>query len=200
MQDVVITWPQINVIWSGKVPASFPEFSLERIRLRKILPMHTADVYRALSDPRVIAHYGVSYSSLAETEEQMRWFEQIVAEQSGIWWGISLGNQSSLIGACGFNDWSHAHRKAEIGYWLMPEYWRQGFLSEALPSMLRYGFDTMGLHRVHADVEPENGPSCALLRKCGFQLEGTLRDVEFKEGRFLSLHQYSLLSTDLNKP
>lgn len=78
----------------------------------------------------------------------------------------------------------------------MPEYWRRGLLSEALPSMIDYGFSTMGLHRIHADVEPENEPSCALLRKFGFKLEGTLRDVEFKDGRFLSLHQYSLLSTD----
>nr|WP_314487704.1 GNAT family protein [uncultured Pseudomonas sp.] len=176
---------------------AFPEFRLERITLRKILPMHVVDVYKALSDPRVIAHYGVSYSSLAETEEQMRWFERIITERSGIWWGISLINQASLIGACGFNDWCHTHRKAEIGYWLMPEYWRQGLLSEALLSVIDYGFGNLGLHRIHADVEPENEPSCSLLRKFGFQREGTLRDVEFKDGRFLSLHPYSLLSTDL---
>ncbi|WP_342648773.1 GNAT family protein [Pseudomonas sp. REB1044] len=174
----------------------FPEFLLERISLRKILPSHISDVYKALSNPQVIAHYGVSYSSLAETEEQMRWFERIVNERSGIWWGISLVNNESLIGACGFNNVCHDHRKAEIGYWLMPEYWGRGLLSEALPSMIDYGFSTMGLHRIHADVEPENEPSCALLKKFGFMLEGTLRDVEFKGGRFLSLHQYSLLSTD----
>ncbi|PVZ19879.1 MULTISPECIES: GNAT family N-acetyltransferase [unclassified Pseudomonas] len=176
-----------------------PEFLLKRITLRKILPSHLVDVYRALSNPKVIAHYGVSYSSLTETEEQMRWFERIVAEKSGIWWGISFINHESLIGACGFNDVCHEHRKAQIGYWLMPEYWRQGLLSEALPSMIDYGFSTLRLHPIHAEVEPENESSCALLRKFGFQREGTLRDVEFKDGAFLSLHQYGLLSTDIRE-
>lgn len=78
----------------------------------------------------------------------------------------------------------------------MPEHWRKGLLTEALPAVIRYGFRDMGLHRIHADVEPENKPSCALLTKFGFHLEGTLRDVELKDGKFLSLHQYSLLSSD----
>ncbi|MBA1194091.1 GNAT family N-acetyltransferase [Pseudomonas entomophila] len=90
----------------------------------------------------------------------------------------------------------HAHRHAHLGYWLMPEHWRKGLLSEALPWILQYAFDHLQIHRVHADVEPENTASCALLRKVGFQLEGTLRDVEIKDGRFLSLHQYSLLASD----
>ncbi|MPQ85456.1 GNAT family N-acetyltransferase [Pseudomonas sp. MAFF 730085] len=174
----------------------FPEFSLERIKLRKIRPRDIGSVYMGLSDPRVVAQYGVSYKSLAATDEQMRWFEQIICQKTGIWWAIALNTDDSMIGACGLNDWCHKHRKAEVGYWLMPEHWRKGLLTEALPAVIRYGLCDMGLHRIHADVEPDNEPSCALLTKFGFHLEGTLRDVELKDGRFLSLHQYSLLSSD----
>ncbi|WP_236100859.1 GNAT family N-acetyltransferase [Pseudomonas argentinensis] len=52
------------------------------------------------------------------------------------------------------------------------------------------------MHRVHLDIEPENVASWRLAEKLGFSREGTLRDVEYKGGRYLSLHQYSLLSTD----
>ena len=175
---------------------NFPEFSLERIKLRKIRPEDVGAVYAGLSDPRVVAYYGVSYASLAATDEQIAWFEHIVSQGQGIWWAIALHENDLMIGACGLNDWCNQHRKAEIGYWLMPQHWRKGLLTEALPSILRYGLQDMGLHRIHADVEPDNEPSCALLRKFGFQLEGTLRDVELKAGKFISLHQYSLLSSD----
>jgi ribosomal-protein-alanine N-acetyltransferase len=49
---------------------------------------------------------------------------------------------------------------------------------------------------VHADVEPENAASLHLLEKLGFAHEGTLRDVEYKDGRYISLHQLSLIETD----
>ncbi|WP_263272278.1 GNAT family N-acetyltransferase [Pseudomonas phytophila] len=166
------------------------------MRLRPVRPADLPAVYAGLSDPQVIAHYGVSYSSLEATEVQMRWFEEIVAEQTGAWWAIAEFKNDSIIGACGFNDWSHEHRRTELGYWLMPAYWRQGLLTEALPSVFRYAFNALGVHRIHADVEPANAASCALLRKLGFHLDGTLRDVELKDGEFLSLHQYSLLRTD----
>lgn len=175
---------------------NLPEFALDRIRLRPVRPGDLPAVYAGLSDPQVIAHYGVSYSSLEATEGQMRWFEEIVAEQTGAWWAIAKLKDDSMIGACGFNDWSHEHRRVDLGYWLMPTYWRQGLLTEALPSVFRYAFNALGVHRIHADVEPANVASCALLRKLGFHLDGTLRDVELKGCEFLSLHQYSLLRSD----
>jgi ribosomal-protein-alanine N-acetyltransferase len=174
----------------------FPEFSLQRVKLRRIRQADVEMVFAGLSNPEVIKHYGVSYTTLASTGAQMRWFEEILQERSGIWWAIARCDDDSMIGACGFNNWSHTHRNAELGYWLLPDYWGQGLLTAALPLVLRYGFDHMRLHRIHAEVEPENAPSCALLKKLGFYLEGTLRDVELKDGKFLSLYQYSMLSSD----
>lgn len=174
----------------------FPEFSLGKIKLRKFFPDDVDAVFKGLSDPLVIAHYDVSYSSLGATDEQMRWFDQIFSEKSGIWWAIADRQNNSVVGACGFNAWSRLHRSVDLGYWLMPEHWRQGILSEALPTIIRYAFREMGIHRLHADVDTENLASCALLRKLGFHLDGTQRDVEYKEGKFVSVHQYSLLASD----
>ena len=178
------------------MPEDFPELSLERITLRKIRPSDVGIVYAGLSNPLVIAHYGVSYPSLEATQEQMQWFEQIVTERTGLWWAIARIEDDTMIGACGLSDWCHEHRRAELGYWLLPEFWRRGILSEALPGVLRHAFESLGIHRIHADVEPENIASWTLLQKIGFQREGTLRDVELKDGKFLSLHQYGLLATD----
>lgn len=174
----------------------FPEFLLESIRLRRIRPDDLSAVHAGLSNPQVTAHYGVSYSSLEATDEQMRWFERILTEKTGIWWAIADLESDAMLGACGLNDRCQEHRRIELGYWLLPQHWRRRLLSEALPVILRHAFEHMGVHRIHADVEPENVASWALLDKVGFQREGTLRDVEFKNGHYLSLHQYSLLADD----
>ncbi|SHM48779.1 GNAT family N-acetyltransferase [Phytopseudomonas punonensis] len=174
----------------------FPEFTLADCILRCIRPDDIERVYAGLSHPQVIAHYGVSYDSLCATREQMQWYESLLRDRRGIWWAVASRDGDLLMGACGFNDWSHQHHSVDVGYWLLPDYWRRGLLSQALPAILRYAFRHMSVHRVHADIEPENIASCRLIEAQGFTLEGTLRDVECKDGRYLSLHQYSLLATD----
>jgi ribosomal-protein-alanine N-acetyltransferase len=60
--------------------------------------------------------------------------------------------------------------------------------------VIEYWQNTKGVHRIEAFVEEENTGSINVLRKAGFQYEGTMRDCEIKFGRFISLHIYSLLS------
>ena len=178
------------------LPAEFPEFFLPRCTLRRIHRRDTDAIFAGLSHPQVVAHYGVSYDSIEATDEQMHWYDALLADRKGIWWGIALPEHDELIGACGFNDWSHTDRRVDIGYWLMPEYWGKGLMQASLSAILRFALGTLSVHRIHADVEPENHASAQLLERSGFVLEGTLRDVEYKDGRFLSLRQYSMLATD----
>lgn len=178
------------------LPVEFPEFYLPRCTLRRIQRRDVNAIFTGLSHPQVIAHYGVSYHSLEATDEQMRWYDALLEERRGIWWGIALPGRDELVGACGFNEGSYTDRCLDIGYWLMPEHWGRGLMQDCLPTILRFALGTLDVHRIHADVEPENPASGRLLERLGFVLEGTLRDVEYKNGRFLSLHQYSLLATD----
>lgn len=175
--------------------ATVPEFPFANGRLRRIRPDDIAQIYAGLSHPQVIAHYGVSYASLAATGEQMRWYEQLLEDYTGIWWALA-DDDDVLVGACGFNDRNHQHRRVEMGYWLLPQYWQRGLMAQALPPILRYAFQIMGVHRIHLDIELENIASWRLAEKLGFSRDGTLRDVELKDGRYLSLYQYSLLATD----
>ncbi|MET1081137.1 MAG: GNAT family protein [Pseudomonas sp.] len=175
----------------------FPIFETARFRLREIQQADIEVVYLALSDPRVIAHYGVSCDSLEATQLQMDWFRELHEQQEGLWWGICRPEAPhSLLGACGFNDWERAHRRVELGYWLLPDHWGQGIIAECLVPVIVHAFTRMAVHRVEAVVEPDNRASARVLEKLGFVHEGTRRDCEFKAGGFLSLECYGLLSTD----
>lgn len=61
---------------------------------------------------------------------------------------------------------------ATIGYWVGQSHARQGHMTDAVSTVIRFAFDGLGLHRLEAACMPENGPSAALLLKCGFLEEG----------------------------
>jgi ribosomal-protein-alanine N-acetyltransferase len=180
----------------GLPESVFPELRTERFLLRQIVAADTELVYAGLSDPRVIAHYGVSYGSVADTRQQMDWFERIEREGSGLWFGICRGAGLPLIGACGLNDIDARHHRAEIGYWLLPEYWGQGIAFECVSRLLAHAFATMALHRIAADVDIDNKPSQRLLQRLGFQFEGIRRGCERKDGQYLDLQVWARLATD----
>lgn len=176
---------------------SFPEIRTSRFLLRRIVPNDLSRIFAGLSDPRVIANYGVSYESPEATQRQLDWFESIFRNRTGVWWGISdPALNDELLGACGLNDIVVEHKRAELGYWLLPEQWGKGVARECVSAILTYAFGTLGIHRIGADVDIENQKSSNLLESLGFQLEGFRRGCELKNGVFLDMKQYSLLSSD----
>jgi RimJ/RimL family protein N-acetyltransferase len=175
----------------------FPELRTARFRLRRIVPADIGVVFRGLSDPAVIAHYGVSYETLEATQRQMDWFEDIYAAGTGAWWGISDPTPDApLIGACGLNDIHAEHGRGELGYWLLPEHWGRGIATECVGAVLEHAYGAMGLHRVAAEVDAENHASRRVLDRLGFRLEGIRRDYERKHGSFIDLMMYARLATD----
>jgi ribosomal-protein-alanine N-acetyltransferase len=99
-----------------------------------------------------------------------------------------------MIGNGGFHKWEHLHRKAELGYWILPEYQGKGLAAEAISAMITHGFENMALHRIEAEVETENAPSSRILRKMGFELEGIKKECEYINGRFIDLEFWAKLN------
>ena len=175
----------------------FPELRTARFLLRRIVPADAEAVFVGLSDPRVIRHYGVSYRTREEAEVQMRWFEDLLAQGTGIWWAVcEPSNPATLVGAAGLNDVCTKHLRGELGYWLRPDHWGRGVAGECVAAVLDYGYGVMKLHRVAADVDVDNLRSIALLERLGFQFEGVRRGCELKDGRHIDLRVYSRLATD----
>lgn len=171
----------------------FPNLKTERLRLRQITEEDLGNIYSGLSHPEVIKYYGVNYSSLEATREQLAWYAELERTRSGIWWAIISDEDDIFCGAIGYHNISPIHKKAELGFWLLPEFWGKGFIQEAMAPVLDYAFQDLRLHRVEAFVETENISSQNTLKKCHFQQEGILRDSEFKNGRFISVAVFSLI-------
>ena len=175
---------------------NFPELHTARLHLRQITEADLEHIFKGLSHPDVIKYYGVSYSRLDDTWKQLEWYAELERTYTGIWWAITLSQTNEFCGAIGYNNLSRDHRKAELGFWLLPEYWKKGIVREAMQPVLEYGFQELNLHRIEAYVETENISSKKALQKMDFQQEGILRDSEIKNGNFISVAVFSRLKNE----
>ena len=171
-----------------------PTLHTQRLLLREIAASDIYKVFEGLSNPDVIKHYGVSYKTLDATQEQMDWYANMIKNDSGRCWAICSKDNSIFYGVITLPFWEKQHRKAELGYWLLPSFWKQGFVTEAAKKVIEYAFTHMNIHRIKAETEDDNMGSIATLKKLGFVYEGTQRECEIKDGQFLNLEIYALLN------
>lgn len=95
--------------------------------------------------------------------------------EAGEAWPFFIFRQSDdqLLGAVRLSNIRRGvAQSAVIGYWVGQTHTRQGYMTDALTTVIRFAFEGLGLHRLEAVCMPENAPSAALLLKCGFSEEG----------------------------
>lgn len=171
-----------------------PELKTERLILNRIEKTDHTNIYHGLSHPEVIKYYGVSYTSLEAVKEQMDWYENLEKSRSGMWWAIREKAGLDFIGAIGINDYQKEHKKAELGFWLVPEFWGQGIIREAGFTVIEFVFNELKLHRLEAYVETKNISSAKTLGKLGFIHEGRMRDYELKDGKYICVDIFAKLN------
>jgi ribosomal-protein-alanine N-acetyltransferase len=174
----------------------FPELKTERLLLQEIHPEDQPFIFEGLSHPDIIPFYSVRYESLEATGAQMDWYRQLVDGGTGLPWKMIRKETEEKIGVLCVYHFNPQHRKAEVGFWLLPQYWNRGYAMEALQAAIAYWQDEKALHRMEAFVESGNTASSKLLEKAGFQYEGTMHDCEIKEGRYINLRIYAMLYAD----
>jgi len=86
------------------------------------------------------------------------------------------------------------HNKAERGYWLDAKYWNQGFATEAVKSIITFGFDELKLKRIYATHFDHNLASGRVMEKAGMQREGTLKCHTLKNGKYQNHILYAIIS------
>ncbi|MGD0077993.1 MAG: GNAT family protein [Sedimentisphaerales bacterium] len=111
---------------------------------------------------------------------------------------IELRTQRKVIGCTGFIRIDHYTGKADIGYWLGKNYWRQGLGSEAANALIKYAFTKLKLQRLEAAIYRENHVSQALVKKLGFRKEGVRRQASrsLATGKLHDVMIYGLLKSD----
>lgn len=137
----------------------------------------------------------VTLTEVNQAQKLIALFTNRFKDKSGIRWGISLKGSFNIIGTIGFNNFTRKHR-ANIGYDLLPQYWNQGYATEALKAVINFGFNQFEINRIEAEVMQGNIASERVLQKLGFKKEGVLREWMYWNDQYYDMSMFSLLRSD----
>jgi len=178
---------------------TFPEFESERL-LYRAYSLEDAQTLFKLRRHKSVSKYMDSTipTRIEDSEKRIKGYHTAFAENKGITWAIIEKDSHQLIGDFGIWGIDKKNSRGKIGYILHPDFWRKGYMTEAMNTIIRFGFDTIKLHSYEANVNIENKNSKSLLLKFGFKLEAYFRENFYYDGQFLDSEIYCLLESDLN--
>ena len=89
--------------------------------------------------------------------------EKILKQES---YNFMIFQNNKLLGGIALTEFNGP--SCELGYWLGKRYWGNGFATEAVGGILKFGFDDLSLNEIYASYKIGNEASKNVLRKCGF--------------------------------
>lgn len=176
----------------------FPVLETERLLLRAFALDDTDDFYTLRNHPDVLQAMDRPADPDKEAVRTMiASIQQSFEEQNGISWVLELKENNAFIGTFGFWRMWPEHARAEVGYSLLPEFWRKGYMLEAMEACMQFAFQKMNIHSVMANINPDNAGSWKLLERLGFRQEAHFREDYYANGQFFDSYIYCCLERDL---
>lgn len=165
-----------------------------RLTLRWMVENDVDGHYAVFSDPLVTRYWsGPPWTDVEQAREAIAATIANYADGSGLRLAIVLRDSGELAGNVTLHHFFDQNRRCEIGYALASKHWGQGIATEALRAAIQYGFDTLGLNRIEADIDPRNAASARVLEKLGFRKEGYMPERWIVFGEFADTVNYGLL-------
>jgi [ribosomal protein S5]-alanine N-acetyltransferase len=116
-------------------------------------------------------------------------------EGNSVHFAITVRESSQLVGSIGLQI-HPIHSYAEMGYWVGVPYWGNGYCTEAVGAVIKYGFEDKGLNRIYAVHFKRNPASGRVMQKNGMVYEGCLHQHVRKWDGYEDLMQYGILQTE----
>lgn len=108
-----------------------------------------------------------------------------------------FAHDETLLGGVGLSNIRRGvSETASLGYWVGEAFARQRYMTAALPLVLDFAFERLGLHRIEAACLPTNIPSRSLLARAGFHQEGYAREYLCIEGKWQDHLLFAILRGD----
>ncbi len=147
----------------------FPTLQTERLILRKL----NLNDYKQIFDLRTNKKVNKFITrntpkNLTDAKGFIDMISNLVSKNEAVFWVIEHKNNSQLIGTIGLRHFEVDDNYAEVGYELDPNYQQKGFMSEALQTVLDFGYTKLKLKTIEAFTHKNNNASIALLKKHHF--------------------------------
>ena len=171
----------------------------KRLILRAVEPQDARFLADLVNDPdvrKVIGAYDLVFPMSIGMED--RWIEA-VSKSEDVHMIVMLRSTCSPLGILSVKDVNKRNGSAHLSIILQRKSWDKGYGTEAVTSVLRFLFDRKNMHRVWLRVAEHNGRAIACYKKCGFKIEGTLREDHYSGSAWHSSYLMSILESDYRR-
>lgn len=154
----------------------FPVIETERLTLKPLVTDDSDSLLKIFSDSEVMRYWNTApWVTIQDSLDFINESNDSMQRQESLILGVYLKSTGELAGKCMLFSYDKESKRAEIGFGLDRSCWGKGYISEAGEALIQYGFNSMGLRRIEAEIDPENQSSAKALEKLGFSREGLLR-------------------------
>ncbi|MBZ9713198.1 GNAT family N-acetyltransferase [Deinococcus multiflagellatus] len=162
-----------------------------RLTLRPITPADLPEVVAYRNDPAVARFQAWPLPATLETVQGLV-SDRPLGAPGWVQRAVTLGG-GPLLGDVALN--THGPQ-AELGVTLATAAQGQGYAAEALRALIDHAFGPLGLHRLHASIDPRNAAVARLLTRLGFRHEGTAIQGYWHRGEWTDDASYALLAAE----
>jgi RimJ/RimL family protein N-acetyltransferase len=161
---------------------------MENVYLRALEPSDLDRMWKWHNDSGLYEMLVGAFRHVSHAAEEA-WIRQKAAySQTEIQLAICLKEGDQHIGNINLRSIDWVSRHAQVGVFIGEEdHWSKGYGQQAMRLILRHAFNDLGLRRVHLIVLDDNDRAIRAYEKCGFIVEGRLRQHAYKQGKFRDL-------------
>ena len=167
------------------------------VNLRAIEPGDLDRDVQWVNDRDVTRFLAMRYP-ISKAEEE-RWLTSRPASGFGNI-GLAIETKDGVhIGNCVLHEGQPENRKASLGIMIGDkDFWSNGYGTDVIYTLLRFGFHEMNLNRVWLHVFAFNERAVACYKKCGFVVEGTLRQNAYQDGHYIDTITMGILRSEFD--
>lgn len=165
----------------------------KRVYLRAFEPDDYKTTIKWRKDDVIWDMLGGTKYFVSEAYEK-QWIENTIFNSKDVKLAVCLDENDKHIGNVYMTNINEINRSC-VSHVLIgeKEYWGHGYAREALLLAIDYMFNERNIHRIQANVLVSNVASLNMHEKCGYKLEGTLREAVYKNGKYQDQYVLALV-------
>lgn len=172
----------------------YKELHSNRLQLLKSTLKDSPFYRKAFSYNNVWKNISTFSISEKHIQNKIEKYTSAIDSNKGMFWNVCLDHKP--VGVLSLHDWDNENKKAEIGYWILPEYGKNGIISETIQMVLSFAFKNNLLNRIEAIVYEDNLASNNIITKNGFIKEALQRELLNVRGVYTNVYLYAILKKE----
>lgn len=149
-----------------------------------------------MNDPKVYSY--MHFTVPVMMENTVKWFNNNIGNEKRA--DLAFVENGKIVAFGGLTEINRETNKAELYIFVDPDIQMSGIGTRATKALCKYGFYELGLEKIYLQTNENNIAAQHVYSKCGFVLEGRLRN-EYRalDGRLLCRMYYGLLKGEFNE-